>query len=526
MKHYTAMAWFLLAGIGLGSWAGPALAAGGDRVPLEPRQPFAKAGLPDRPAYEHRLTVKFHDHVRARIGADGSLVSEGGVGLAALRAELAAATPGDAAVAFRPLIDMPRADLERMLHEAADRSGRAQPDLGGMMAVVVDDGAMEAIARVLHASDLVEVVYYEASKPVPPVMWQDGCVDIAPMTTEYFSRQGYHNSSVGIGMAAAWAHPGGRGQGVSVADCEYWFDGDHEDICGVIPEPGQTPAQWIIDERWFEHGTAVLGELVGGDNGYGVTGLVPDAQAYFFPEWTIEAGGGRRVAAISRAVGTMGEGDVILLEMQDFGPGGDYAPAEINPLVWQITRVGTDRGVTIVAAAGNGNQNLDSGPYAEYRSRGDSGAIIVGAGSSSGSRSRLGFSTYGSRVNVQAWGQNVFTSGYGDFIRVGGDELQSYTQFFSGTSSASPIVASAVVSLQGIHRAATGEAMAPDDLRQLLIDTGRPQGGGQHIGPLPDMASAVDALLGGLCQADIDGDGSLTLFDFLAFQTAFAAGCG
>ncbi|UYV13918.1 MAG: S8 family serine peptidase [Phycisphaera sp.] len=527
MKHHTAMAWLLLASVGLGSWAGQALATGIDQAPLEPRQPFAKADLPARPAHEHRLTVKFHDRVRARVGADERLVSENGVDLTELQAELAGAAPGDAAVGFRPLIDMPRADLEQMLQEAAGRSGRAQPDLGGMMAVVVDDGAMEAVARVLHASDLVEVVYYEALRPALPGWWQggpDGCVDIAPITAEFFARQGYHNASVGIGMAAAWDHPGGRGQGVNVADCEYWFDGDHEDICGVIPEPGQTPAQWIIDERWFEHGTAVLGEMIGGDNGYGVTGLVPDAQAYFFPEWTIEAGGGRRVAAISRAVGTMGEGDVILLEMQDFGPGGDYAPAEINPLVWQITRVGTDRGVTIVAAAGNGDQDLDSGPYAEYRSRGDSGAIIVGAGSSSGSRSRLGFSTYGSRVNVQAWGQNVFTAGYGDFIRVGGDELQSYTQFFSGTSSASPIVASAAVSLQGIHRAATGQAMAPDDLRQLLIDSGRPQGGGQHIGPLPDMAAAVDALLGGLCPADIDGDGSLTLFDFLAFQTAFDAG--
>ncbi|MEO1279894.1 MAG: GC-type dockerin domain-anchored protein, partial [Planctomycetota bacterium] len=120
--------------------------------------------------------------------------------------------------------------------------------------------------------------------------------------------------------------------------------------------------------------------------------------------------------------------------------------------------------------------------------------------------------------------ESVFTTGYGSFIRVGGDDRQSYTNFFSGTSSASPIVASAVVSLQGIHREATGQPMDPVTLRQLLMDTGKPQGSGGNIGPLPDMAAAVDALLTGLCQADFDGDGDLTLFDFLAFQSAFDAG--
>ena len=507
---------------------GSGLASSDGAAALQPRVPFAKAALPERPAFEHRLTMKFADHVRARVDAQGTPVSTAGVDLGPLLDALAGAS--DTPVTFRPLIDIPKADLDAMLADAATRSGRAQPDLGGIMVVRVDGARMDAVARALHASDLVEYVHYEQRRPTPPG-WFDGgpldtpdaCFDIAPATGSYFSRQGYHRADLGINMPAAWDVPGGRGQGVNVADCEYWFDGDHEDLCDVIPEPGQTPDPMILSRGWDQHGTAVLGEMVGGDNGYGVTGLVPDAQAYFFPEWTIE-GGSRRVAAISRAIGTLDAGDVVLLEMQAFGPGGDYAPAEINPSVWLVTGVGTDRGITVVAAAGNGNQDLDSASYAEYRSRGDSGAIIVGAGRSSGSRSKLSFSTFGSRVNVQAWGENVFTTGYGDFIVVGGDARQSYTQFFSGTSSASPIVASAAVSLQGIHRAATGQPMDPLALRQLLMDTGRPQGSGGNIGPLPDMAAAIDALLAGLCAADIDGDGELTLFDFLAFQTAFDAG--
>ncbi len=507
------------------AFAAPATAAVDQGLALEPRSPLAKAELAARPAHDHRLTVKFTDSARTRIDQAGRLKSLSWADLQPLK-DLFAATSGVDGHVFQPLVDMPQAELEAMLQSAEERSGRIQPDLAGMMWVDVPLASMEAFARILHASDLVEYVYYQQIAPPPPGWFgeaPDSCTDLAPLTNSYFGFQGYHRATTGIGMSAAWDVPGGRGQGVNEADCEYWFDGDHEDLCNIISEPGQTPDPFILDLGWDEHGTAVMGEMVGGDNGYGVTGLVPEAQAYFFPELTVE-GGSRRVSSISRAIGTLNAGDVVLLEMQTTGPGGDFAPAELDPSVWIVTRVGTDRGVSIVAAAGNGNQDLDSPAYAEYRSRGDSGAIVVGAGSSRGSRSKLGFSTFGSRVNVQAWGENVFTTGYGSFIRVGGDDRQSYTNFFSGTSSASPIVASAVVSLQGIHRASIGEPMDPVALRQLLMDTGKPQGSGGQIGPLPDMAAAVDTLLSGFCRADVDGDGDLTLFDFLAFQSLFDAG--
>lgn len=121
------------------------------------------------------------------------------------------------------------------------------------------------------------------------------------------------------------------------------------------------------------------------------------------------------------------------------------------------------------------------------------GGIIVGAGSSTLLHGKLGFSTYGTRVNVQGWGQNVFTLGYGDFAQYGGDPNQRYTQSFSGTSSASPFVASACVALQSVALAITGIPLTPLEMRQLLIDTGRAQGGpGGHIGPFPDLRAAIN----------------------------------
>ena len=62
--------------------------------------------------------------------------------------------------------------------------------------------------------------------------------------------------------------------------------------------------------------------------------------------------------------------------------------------------------------------------------------------------SKMSFSTYGSRVDLQAWGTGVVTTGYGDLAEYGGDKNQRYTDTFDGTSSAAACVAGAVVLLQ------------------------------------------------------------------------------
>ena len=54
-------------------------------------------------------------------------------------------------------------------------------------------------------------------------------------------------------------------------------------------------------------------------------------------------------------------------------------------------------------------------------------------------RARCGFSNYGSRVDCQGWGFEVTSTGYGS-LQGGGSRDLWYTDTFSGTSSASPIV--------------------------------------------------------------------------------------
>jgi hypothetical protein len=161
--------------------------------------------------------------------------------------------------------------------------------------------------------------------------------------------------------------------------------------------------------------------------------------------------------------------------------------------VWDLTKAASDAGIVIVAAAGNGNEDLDAPAYDEYNERGDSGAIIVGAGTNDDEHERLGFSTYGTRVDLQGWGTGVYSTGYGDAAEIGGDFNQRYTNF-NGTSSATPIVASCAIVLQGYYHDLTGDYLTGPELREVLKVTGVPQSEGGfigNIGPFPNMFAAI-----------------------------------
>ena len=193
------------------------------------------------------------------------------------------------------------------------------------------------------------------------------------------------------------------------------------------------------------------------------------------------------------------------------GPAGGsaYVPVEWFKPTYDAIVTATGNGITVIEAAGNGNQNLDgpsfstgNGGHWPFLAQNDSGAIIVGAGAafqigSDIDRSRLAFSTYGSTVDLQGWGEQVLTTGFGNFYASEGANL-FYTANFSGTSSASPIVAGAAALVQSKKKAFDGVPFTPAQVRQLLRDTGSPQQSGvfpssQNIGPRPNVLAAIEA---------------------------------
>jgi len=390
------------------------------------------------------------------------------------------------------------------LEAEALASTREQPaDLGGMLLVAPaqpDKEAIWAAANALQGLGVTEFVTLSSldQPPPPPLPY-----DIEP-PSELLSAAQTYRGEAGINIDEAWRLFGAKGAGVRVTDCEYNFNPSHEDMSGLVStQPG---ASAYFSNFGDDHGTAVLGILVAAENNYGMTGMVPLADAYFYGDLaTVNGLEQTRSACITAALAASARGDVVLLEMQTRGAGwttGDdrYVPAEYDQAVWLAVKTGTDAGKHVVAAAGNGGtnggENLDSSAYSAYRNRGDSGSIIVGAGNTA--RARRSFSTYGTRVNLQGWGGSVATLGYGGYRTYGGDHNQKYTQTFSGTSSASPIVTAAVVAIESVARERLDRSLTPAEMRQLLVQTGKPQSGdlSENIGPLPDTPAALASLLG------------------------------
>jgi len=355
------------------------------------------------------------------------------------------------------------------------------------------------LLQALRRMTLVRAVYRPALPQPPPV-------DIPPPTPDGEGNQLYLNAAPGgIEARDAWTRPGGRGEGVFLVDIEYDWRDTHEDLDSAL---GQQYCFTPNTPSYIEHGTAVIGQIVGGNNGYGITGIASQAEIGLVTH--SPNGSGYNVAqAIDCATQLMGPGDVMLIEAQTVGPLGAFVPVEWDQAEYDAISIASAAGIVVVEAAGNGGEDLDAPAFGGAFDRlvRDSGALVVGAGADpyyidQPDRSRLDSSTYGSRLDLQGWGDDVVTTGYGDAFDGGGDPNQYYTQVFSGTSSASPMIAGAAALIQGVQMACGGTPLAPSTVRDLLVSTGSPQVSGPYpgnIGPRPDLHGA-------LMHVDVDND--------------------
>jgi subtilisin family serine protease len=357
------------------------------------------------------------------------------------------------------------------------------------------------IARQLNKKGPVWKAFV-APRPVPAAVLNGAQVG----SRNFEPSQGYlHAAPNGIGAMEVWSLGGAKGTGITICDIEGNWNRAHEDLPSGIPLIGGTV---INDLGWRNHGTAVLGEMISIPSQKGTVGISHAARAVVHS--AVINGVFNTAGAINNAARNLRAGDVILIELQATGPNGKYVAMQFWGDIFSAIAAATAKGITVVEAAGNGNEDFQLPIFNNTGLQKDSGAIVVGAGvpptnhfdndnayaSIGVPRSRIWFSNYGKIVNVQAWGWHVTTLGYGD-AQGGASENTWYTLRFSGTSSASPIVTGSVACLQGRAKSKNGAPMTPAKVRSILMSTGTPQQAGpgvpltQNIGPQPNLPRAM-----------------------------------
>jgi hypothetical protein len=509
-----------------------------ENPPLEPSGPGGSASsVPPSPTERLRSRRQLVVVVKRDAGLEATrsgITSSAGADVGPLQSLLAVE-----GVTLEPLFwvgeDRPRAT-------AATRAVEV-PDLSVYFRVDAPDERLDELASRLQELDVVEAAYVKPpaepalmqfdvtappAQPGYPMMLRYGPAlmqfnAMAPRAEEapaaspdYTSRQGYLKpATLGVDAPYAWTLPGGSGAGVNVIDIEWGWRFTHEDLLqsqgGVISGTNSSDSN---------HGTAVIGEIGGDRNSFGVVGISPDAVVRSVSLVTHDTS-----EAIHIAANHLSPGDIILLEVHRPGPRASqgsgqfgYIAIEWWPDDFDAIRYAVGKGIIVVEAAGNGGQNLDDAIYdtrpgnfpPSWRNpfnppNPSSDAVVVGAGMPpSGThgrnfqpgwgdvyadRGRCFFSNYGARVDAQGWGWEVTTTGYGD-LQGGADADKWYTDQFSGTSSASPILVGTLACVEGVLRAGGKPLLTSARARRLLRATGSPQEDAPGFTFIPPMTGS------------------------------------
>lgn len=454
-----------------------------------PRDQFVDLIDPDH-FHLDLCVVQFSEDTRIRL-RDGQLVSLEGRDLGAVEAFLKANPEIKVERVFQSVEEN---ELDAYVERGERMSGVDVADLNNFYLLRVPTNRNpKALLQDLLKLELVQTCYYE------PIAVPATCgVDTAPVTPSWVTSQDYREAApTGIDINYAWSHDSNYGNGTS----SYWFQDlewgwceDHEDFASTfsIRNP---PDSGVADD--FNHGTAVVSIVGACDDGKGMTGLVPDVRLT-----TRVVSNYATTADALTAIGSdLVTGETYLIEMHGQGPDPgttctcncgqfryiamEYWTANYNAILANSTN-----GRFCIEAAGNGSMDLDWAGYGGAFDLGtrDSQAIVVGAGTSGATHNPECWTNHGSRISAQGWGDSVYAAGYGDLFNQTSCQ-QDYTAGFSGTSSASPIVTGAAISLALIHLGQEGSYPSPTTLRSRLTINGTPQTTdfSREINVLPNM---------------------------------------
>ncbi len=390
--------------------------------------------------------------------------------------------------------------LDRFSQNVSGQLNKSVADLNGYFQLVwrnqpVDLNLAELVVA-LNRFEVIEVAYLEA----PTVELQSALLVndlVMPGTTPLLvQHQGYlKDAPIGVGLSGAWDTPGGTGSGIRLMVYDNNYNANHEDLPDLFVSSGVNPG---VNP---DHGTAVLGILGAKHNGLGLKGAVYDAEIGFQKSATVVQS---HADLLFKAANYLDFGDILVIEVAKkvnalgfecpCNPTqANAVPLEFYPAEFDVISTLVASGIVVVQAAGNGCVDFDSVVFEDLYGVDHSGAFWVSAGLSD-VRAPTCYANYGERVDFHAWGESVAALG---FVREEEEPLfdkglnRLYGSNFGGSSSAAPIVSACAASIQGQALTKYGEALAPAELKALLLSNAQPQieDFDRPIGPMPDVGT-------------------------------------
>ncbi len=423
-----------------------------------------------------------------------------------------------------------------LVAQATDRDRRYRaPNLLSYFVIDHRSGVdSEALAVAIREWSLVETAYVDPLDRPPAPISNPAQTYLKPPATAPSGPPG------AIDAEFAWTLPGGTGAGQKIVDLERGAKLNHEDLVARNIQM----IHGVNEQVYWSHGASVLGILAAVDNPSGgiqkgiigiAHGLAEVAYSCQVVQLLPDGPVIDRINAVMAAIlhftqpGEDAFGRVLLLEVQlssevnpnDTGPltdvNGvlwDLMPMETTPADFEVIRLATALGIVVVEPTGNGTNDLDafeatSGNFVLSRTKPggrDSGAIMVAGSTSTYPYRRAPLGTnFGSRVDCFAWAEDVCTCAYSLYFEPKFPYFSfrdDYPSTFGGTSSASAIVAGAVLLVQGVAQASPslGHRLSPGEMRVRLsdpdpsINTRSVNHGVDLIGVMPNLKGILTTL--------------------------------
>ncbi|MBD1921100.1 peptidase S8 [Microcoleus sp. FACHB-831] len=257
-----------------------------------------------------------------------------------------------------------------------------------------------------------------------------------------------------INVESAWDETKGAGVTVAVIDTGVSVVPDLKDTKFVPGYDFVNNKENADDDNG--HGTHVAGTVAQAtNNGYGVAGVAYEAS--IMPLKVLSGSGGGTVSDIAEAIKFAADNGAGVINMS-LGGGGE------SQLMQEAIEYAHSKGVVIVAAAGNSDENEASYPARYPR--------VIGVSALNSAGEKAFYSSYGAGVDISAPGGDTSKNQLGGILQetIGyDDEGNIITNFaaYQGTSMAAPHVAgvAALVKASGITE--------PDEVLSVLKQSAR-----------------------------------------------------